>query len=207
MFASGSRDTIGLAQAYLYNAQKELDANGVISVIPFSDPSLFGAFAANLVSNLNRSGIRRRYAGMGAVQVPSRGMIQVYHLGGKTYLDSDMRKHLYQTLAQRNIHRFDNADNLYTREEYEENREKLLRYDPFADTYENYVECRSNPLDFYSKHTGIYNPLTEQFELTPDEAHPFISKVDPIYLEMNETVLLVDENNSVEPVVLNNFKD
>ena len=80
MFSSGSKDTIGLAQSYLLKAAKEFEAGNVDVKIPFSDPTLNGAFIANLVSNINKSGIRRRYAGVAAVLVPSRGMIQYYNV-------------------------------------------------------------------------------------------------------------------------------
>ena len=81
-FSSGSKDTIGLAQSYLMKASREL-ANGNIDVkIPFSDPTLKGAFIANLVSNLNKKGIRQRYAGIADVLIPSRGMITTFNVGG-----------------------------------------------------------------------------------------------------------------------------
>ncbi len=94
MFTSGSKDTIGLAQSYLLKASKELENGNVEVNIPFSDPTLFGAFAANLISNINKSGIRRRYAGIAAVLVPSRGMIQYYQMGDKTYMFNDLCKYL-----------------------------------------------------------------------------------------------------------------
>lgn len=80
-FSSGSKDTIGLAQSYLMKAAREL-ADGNIDVkIPFSDPTLKGAFIANLVSNLNKKGIRQRYAGIADVLIPSRGMITTFKVG------------------------------------------------------------------------------------------------------------------------------
>lgn len=84
-FNSGDKDTIGLAQSYLMKVSKELEENkdnpNLKLRIPFSDPTLAGAFYSNLVSNLNKKGIRRRYAGIADVLVPSRSMIQTFNLG------------------------------------------------------------------------------------------------------------------------------
>lgn len=80
-FSSGSKDTIGLAQSYLMKAAKMLAEGKVDVKIPFSDPTLKGAFIANLVSNLNKKGIRERYAGIADVLVPARGMITSFKVG------------------------------------------------------------------------------------------------------------------------------
>lgn len=94
LFAQGNKATIGLAQAFLAKAARELEAGNIAVNIPFSDPNLFGQFVADVISTINKAGIRRRYAGMGAVQVPSRGVIQYFRLGDKTYLRDDLAEYL-----------------------------------------------------------------------------------------------------------------
>lgn len=94
LFAQGNKATIGLAQSFLEKAAREFEAGNIAVNMPFSDPNLMGQFIANVVSTINKSGIRRRYAGMGAVQVPSRGMIQYFRLGDKTYLRDDLAEYL-----------------------------------------------------------------------------------------------------------------
>lgn len=99
-FSTGSKDTIGLAQSYLLKAAQKL-AEGDIEVnIPFSDPSIFGAFVADVISNINKSGIRRRYAGAQAVLVPSRGMIQYYNYDGYEFTYNDLIKYLYNKVDE-----------------------------------------------------------------------------------------------------------
>lgn len=92
-FSSGSKDTIGLAQSYLMKASKLLGQKGVKLKIPFSDKSLVGAFYSNLVSNVNKAGIRRRFAGIADVLVPSRGMITTINVGLGNMMWSDYVDH------------------------------------------------------------------------------------------------------------------
>jgi hypothetical protein len=84
-FNSGDKDTIGLAQSYLMKVSKELEANknnpNLKLRIPFSDPTMAGAFFANVNAGINKKGIRRRYAGIADVLVPSRDMIQTFNIG------------------------------------------------------------------------------------------------------------------------------
>lgn len=93
-FSKGTRDTMGLAQSYLIKASQELakDPNAKIN-IPFSDPTVLGIFTSNIASEINKKGIKRKYAGIASVQVPSRGMIQYFNYNG--------RQMLYTTLAKK----------------------------------------------------------------------------------------------------------
>jgi hypothetical protein len=99
-FAKGNEETMGLAQSYLIKAAKELAAGNEDIKIPFSDPTLHGKFIATLVSNINKKGIKRKYAGVAAVLVPSRGMIQHFRMykddpsDGATYTFRDLCRYL-----------------------------------------------------------------------------------------------------------------
>ena len=92
-FNSGSKDTIGLAQSYLMKASKLLEQKGAKLKIPFSDKSLVGAFYSNLVSNVNKAGIRRRFAGIADVLCPARGMITTFNIGLGSMMWSDFVQH------------------------------------------------------------------------------------------------------------------
>jgi hypothetical protein len=93
-FSKGNEETMGLAQSYLIKAAKELAAGNENIKIPFSDPTLHGKFIATLVSNINKKGIKRKYAGVAAVLVPSRGMIQHFRINGVTYTFRDLCQYL-----------------------------------------------------------------------------------------------------------------
>ncbi|MDY5929503.1 MAG: hypothetical protein SPJ27_05650 [Candidatus Onthovivens sp.] len=93
-FSKGNKDTMGLAQSYLIKASQELAKDPKAKVnIPFSDPTVLGAFTSNVASEINKRGIKRKYAGIASVQVPSRGMIQ--------YFNYDGEKMLYPALAKK----------------------------------------------------------------------------------------------------------
>lgn len=96
-FNSGDKDTIGLAQSYLMKVSKELEANknnpNLKLRIPFSDPTMAGAFFANVNAGINKKGIRRRYAGIADVLVPSRDMIQTFNIGQGNMMWDDFVDH------------------------------------------------------------------------------------------------------------------
>lgn len=87
-FQNGNKDTIGLAQAFtkkFIKAQKE----GKDFSLPFSDPTLYGAYISNIASFFNKESIRRKYEGFAAVQNPSYNNVQLY---GNNLLFSDFNK-------------------------------------------------------------------------------------------------------------------
>ena len=61
--------------------------------IPFSDPTMAGAFFANVNAGINKKGIRRRYAGIADVLVPSRDMIQTFNIGQGNMMWDDFVDH------------------------------------------------------------------------------------------------------------------
>jgi len=79
-FSTGSKDTIGLAQAF---SKKFLDAakNGESFSLPFSDATLYGGFVANVISLFNKGAIRRKYEGFAAVQNPGYNNVMYYKNG------------------------------------------------------------------------------------------------------------------------------
>lgn len=84
-FNTGDKDTLGLAQAFVQEAEKGLKNANLEYTIPFSAPTIRGAFIATVTSTLNKRGIKRKYEGLAGVLTPSHDMIQYYQLNGNTY--------------------------------------------------------------------------------------------------------------------------
>ena len=79
-FDSGRKEEIGLAQAFIRNAQNAiLKEKGLDNIIlPYSAESVRGSFVAAVTSLINKKGIKRKYAGFGGVQVPADKTMQHY---------------------------------------------------------------------------------------------------------------------------------
>ncbi len=77
-YAKGDRDTLGLAQAFLANAEKMLRENDIEFKFPFSGATIHGSFVSTVASLFTKSAIRRKYSGVAAVLTPSYDMITVY---------------------------------------------------------------------------------------------------------------------------------
>lgn len=84
-FSSGSKDTLGLAQAFVALAQKGFDENNINYRIPFSSSSIYGLFNSTITSTLIKKAIRRHYAGVASVLHPSYNTMETYNIGGKHY--------------------------------------------------------------------------------------------------------------------------
>lgn len=84
-FTNNDRDTLGLAQAFITKANESLQKVNIDFKLPFSAPTVKGAFISTVVSLLNKKGIRRKYAGFAGVLVPSHDMIMYHSIGGKNY--------------------------------------------------------------------------------------------------------------------------
>lgn len=122
-FSSGSKNTIGLAQSLLMSSARALKANANIDLaIPFSEPTVMGAFISDVISNINKTGIRRQFAGIAAVLCPSRGSIQYYNYDGVQMLYTK----LAATIAK------DPRYNNYTALDY---IIKRGQYDPITNTF------------------------------------------------------------------------
>lgn len=83
-FATGDKDTLGLAQAFIAIATKNMQESG-LKPIPFSSMSINGIFNSTVTTTLVKKAIRRHYEGVAAVLNPSFGSIQIYNIEGSTY--------------------------------------------------------------------------------------------------------------------------
>ena len=104
-FDSGTREELGLAQAFIRNTQnailKETGQDNII--LPYSAESVRGSFIAAVTSLINKRGIRRKYAGFGAVQVPAEGIMQYYTVDGNHYNYVSLRNKIRPTLKEYGI--------------------------------------------------------------------------------------------------------
>lgn len=77
-FETGSKSTIGLAQAFLKKASRSLKEGDFNFKIPFSSATISGAFIADVAATINKKGIRHKYEGFAGVLNPSYHMVQYY---------------------------------------------------------------------------------------------------------------------------------
>lgn len=84
-FQTGTKDTLGLAQAFIKLAQKSFDENNIDYHIPFSSSSINGIFNSTVTASLVRDAIRRHYNGVAAVLNPSYNVMQYYNILGNNY--------------------------------------------------------------------------------------------------------------------------
>lgn len=189
-FSSG-KDTMGLAQSYLLKAAKILNENPDANVkIPFSDPTLLGAFTANIISNINKKGIRRKYAGIASVLVPSRGMIQYYNFGGYQM----MYDKLAQKIGQDKQYAFTALDYIT---KGVVNNPKTGHADLNGCTYDK--ENKQFILSGYSAKTDGN---------IEKEIHPFINLLnDRHQADMGDTVIIAYPDGHFELKVLDNYDD
>lgn len=89
-FATGTKDTLGLAQAFCSIASRSLQDNKLTYRIPFSSASINGIFNSTVTSQLIKKAIRRHYSGVGAVLNPSFNMIEYYDIDGLKYRKEEL---------------------------------------------------------------------------------------------------------------------
>ena len=58
--------------------------------IPFSDPSIFGKALSTFTSSINKTAIKRKFPGMGAVMAPGYNIVQQFRIGGANYKYDDI---------------------------------------------------------------------------------------------------------------------
>ena len=96
-FSTGSKDTIGLAQAFLNKAADAIKHQKEFH-IPFSAATINGSFISDVASSINRGGIRHKYEGLAGVLNPSYNMVQFYKVWNKNTKRFENR--MFPQLAQ-----------------------------------------------------------------------------------------------------------
>lgn len=104
-FDSREKQEISLAQSFIRNAQnailKEKDLKNVI--LPYSSESIKGSFITTVGALINKKGIKRKYAGFGAVQAGSDNIMQIYSFNGRTYNYVKFRDAIRPILKERGL--------------------------------------------------------------------------------------------------------
>lgn len=81
-FKNSSNNRSDLADKLIYNLKQRLgDGDNLINAgvyIPFSDTAVLSKLIANITSQINKTAIKRKYAGIAAVMVPAYDLIKIY---------------------------------------------------------------------------------------------------------------------------------
>lgn len=79
LLADSLRNTSGnintITDDFIKQLQSRAKEEGIDLEIPFSTPSIREKFATSICAAINTAALRRKYAGIGAVQTPSYGQI------------------------------------------------------------------------------------------------------------------------------------
>ena len=89
-FATGTKDTLGLAQAFCSIAARSLQDSKLTYRIPFSSSSINGIFNSTVTSQLVKKAIRRHYSGVAAVLNPAFNIIEYYEIDGLKYRKEEL---------------------------------------------------------------------------------------------------------------------
>ena len=102
-FLRNDRDFIGLAEAFVIAASKEL-AVGLDNIkIPFSSNQIKSIFQSTITSTFNKLGIRRKFPGIGAINSPGFNRHQVYKFGNDTMNLDDLQDRLVNDLRNKKL--------------------------------------------------------------------------------------------------------
>lgn len=91
-------DELGTAKTIIEKAKAEFaldrknnNSHGTdVYKIPYSDPSIFGKTLSSFTSNINKTAIKRKFPGMGAVMAPAYNIVQQFRIGGTNYKYDDI---------------------------------------------------------------------------------------------------------------------
>lgn len=77
-FETKSKDTIGIAQAFVKKASDAFRKGDFNTKVPFSAATINGSFVSDVIASINKGGIRHKYEGFAGVLNPSHDMIQYF---------------------------------------------------------------------------------------------------------------------------------
>lgn len=115
-FENGSKDTIGIAQAFVKKASNAFKKGDFETRIPFSAATINGSFVSDVISSINKGGIRHKYEGFAGVLNPSHDMIEYYKVFNGDHWEVRMFDQFAdfcrESLSESGIN-FDNIDTIY----------------------------------------------------------------------------------------------
>lgn len=192
-FESGNKDTIGLANAFVRKASRELAENTNIDTrtisIPFSDGTIFGAVMADVTSALSKAGIRRKHPGLASVLNPSHDMAMYYNIGGKNMLWDQANEECKTIFKQ----------NGFTIED------KILKHNG---SEVKAIDINNNPISFTSwqelarKAVKFINQIDNT--VVDDLKNPFWDLISSKNVDFEDTLIIKHPDGNIEEVYVNN---
>lgn len=192
-FESGNKDTIGLANAFVRKASRELAENTNIDTriisIPFSDGTIFGAVMADVTSALSKAGIRRKHPGLASVLNPSHDMAMYYNIGGKNMLWDQANEECKTIFEQRG----------FTIEG------GILSYNG---SKIKAIDINNNPISFTSwqelarKAVKFINQIDNT--VVDDLKNPFWDLISSKNVDFEDTLIIKHPDGNIEEVYVNN---
>ena len=192
-FESGNKDTIGLANAFVRKASRELSENTNIDTriisIPFSDGTIFGAVMADVTSALSKAGIRRKHPGLASVLNPSHDMVMYYNIGGKNMLWDQANEECKTAFEQRG---FTIKDGILMINGY-----KIKA-----------IDINNNPVSFTSwqelarKAVKFIDPINNT--VIDGLKNPFWGLILPQDVDFEDTLIIKHPDGNIEEVYVNN---
>ena len=192
-FESGNKDTIGLANAFVRKASRELAENTNIDTrtisIPFSDGTIFGAVMADVTSALSKAGIRRKHPGLASVLNPSHDMAMYYNIGGKNMLWDQANEECKAIFKQKG----------FTIEG------RTLKYNG---SEIKAIDINNNPISFTSwqelarKAVKFINQINNT--VVDDLKNPFWDLISSKDVDFEDTLIIKHPDGNIEEVYVNN---
>lgn len=192
-FEAGNKDTIGLANAFVRKASKELAENTNIDTkiisIPFSDGTIFGAVMADVTSALSKAGIRRKHPGLASVLNPSHDMVMYYNIGNKNML-WDQANEECKTIFEQKGFKF---------------KDGILTYNGYKIKA---VDINNNPVSFASwqelarKAVKFINPTNDT--VIDDLKNPFWDLISSQDVDFEDTLVIKYPDGNIKEVYVNN---
>ena len=192
-FESGNKDTIGLANAFVRKASRELAENTDIDTktisIPFSDGTIFGAVMADVTSALSKAGIRRKHPGLASVLNPSHDMAMYYNIGGKNMLWDQANEECKAIFEQKG---FILEDGVLKHNGYEI-KAVDINYNPVSFT--SWQELARKAVKFINP---TNNTVIDSLE------NPFWGLILPQNVDFEDTLIIKHPDGNTEEVYVNN---
>lgn len=192
-FETGNKDTIGLANAFVRKASKELAENTNIDTkmisIPFSDGTIFGAVMADVTSALSKAGIRRKHPGLASVLNPSHDMTMYYNIGNKNMLWDEANKECKTIFEQKGFKIEDG----------------MLKYNGYEIKA---IDINNNPVSFASwqefarKVVKFINPTNNT--IIDDLKNPFWDLISSQDVDFEDTLIIKYPDGNIKEIYVNN---
>ena len=193
-FESGNKDTIGLANAFVRKASRELAENTNINTeiisIPFSDGTIFGAVMADVTSALSKAGIRRKHPGLASVLNPSHDMAMYYNIGGKNML-WDQANEECKTIFEQNGFTIEG---------------RILKHNGYEIEA---IDINNNPISFASwqelarKAVKFINPINNT--VINGLENPFWDLISSQDVDFEDTLVIKYPDGNIEEIYVNNW--